>query len=30
MREQNKIVFYEQFCPKCKYEEMAETEEPCT
>ena len=30
MREMNKIVYFEQFCPKCRYEEVVETDEPCT
>ncbi len=29
MREQNKIVFFEKYCPNCKYEEMDENQEPC-
>lgn len=28
-REQNKIVFFEQYCPRCKYEDREENEDPC-
>ena len=29
MRETNKVVFYEKYCPLCKYEDKTEKEEPC-
>jgi hypothetical protein len=24
-----KLVYFERFCPECKYAKLAETEEPC-
>ena len=29
MNENMKIVYYDEFCPKCKHEALAENEDPC-
>lgn len=29
MNDNMKIVYYEEYCPKCKHKPLSESEEPC-
>ena len=29
MQNNNKLIFFEKYCPTCKYEDVEETNDPC-